>query len=64
MNYGMKCRAKATQVWEVGNKVNVGFLRDLEILKISDDNGKTVYELRDQKGNMYVFIPHEGIFNL
>ena len=59
--HGDLVRNKAKQEWVVGGKVNVGFLKDLEIQE-KRDNGD--YLLQSPKGKFYVFKPHMGIYAL
>ena len=51
---------KATQVWNEGDTVNVGFLKGLEVVeKIGSD-----YRLwNPANGKKYTFTPHQGIFS-
>jgi len=49
---------KAKQAWEVGDVVNVGFVRDLEVVKRV--RGASVLWQAD-KNRFYSFVPHMGL---
>lgn len=51
------------KVWEVGSKVNIGFMKGLEVIKVETikDGLPDVYTLRSEKGIIYEFIPHNGL---
>lgn len=53
------------QNWEVGSLVNVGFLRNLKVIKIiltPGDFAPDAYILLNQSnGNQYKFVPHNGL---
>lgn len=53
--------SKPSQVWEIGAKVRVGFMKDLTV-KEARDNGE--YVLQSVKGAFYVFEPHGGIYRM
>lgn len=50
-------RERAKQEWQIGDRVNVGFLKGLEVMA-KNGNEST---LRSAKGALYSFIPHQGI---
>lgn len=49
--------------WEIGAKVNVGFVRDLEVVSVRAeyDGMPDIYTLRSPSGTVYEFIPHNGL---
>ena len=51
------------QDWQIGSRVNVGFLKNLLVTKIDPiyDGLPDIYTLIDGKGRMYQFTPHNGI---
>lgn len=54
---------KSKQAWEVGHKVNVGFLRNLEVMAkvpTPGDFAPDAYILSSGKA-YYEFVPHNGI---
>lgn len=57
-NYGNGGRRPKTQKWGVGEKVNVGFLRDLEIAEVYTAPER--YTLIGANGAKYEFQPHYG----
>jgi hypothetical protein len=56
---------KGGQRWTVGERVNVGFLRDLRVVAAVPTPGDwapDAYELVDDRnGRTYRFVPHKGI---
>ena len=55
---------RSKQNWTIGNKVNVGFLRNLEIVSIEltpSDSLPDVYHLISLTGIRYSFTPHNGL---
>lgn len=55
---------KAKQVWAIGARVNVGFLRDLLIvakIPTPGDYQPDQWELVADSGARYLFTPHLGI---
>lgn len=55
------------QEWEIGQKVNVGFLKGLTVTKkvaTPGDYMPDAYELVSDKGVRYEFVPHNGIHRL
>ncbi len=46
--------------WEIGETVNIGFLKNLKITKKETNK----YFLESNKGKQYVFIPYQGIYKL
>lgn len=54
---------KANKSWNVGDIVNVGFVRDLEVVSVraEKDYMPDIYTLRSTKGAVYEFIPHNGL---
>lgn len=59
--HGNLIRNKAKQVWEIGNQVNVGFLKGLTITEKHTDGE---YRLVSTAGKHYAFQPHMGIYAL
>ena len=57
---GRKVRDSAQQSWELGQVVNVGFLKGLTV---TEKHGNESI-LRSAKGVFYSFVPHEGIARL
>lgn len=51
------------QNWSIGSRVNVGFMRGLEVLEVRAvvDGLPDIYILRAANGKMYKFIPHNGL---
>jgi hypothetical protein len=55
---------RSNQKWEVGQKVNVGFMRNLTVLEkvpTPGDYAPDAYILESDKGVKYEFVPHKGI---
>ncbi len=52
------------QKWEVGDKVNIGFMKDLEVesVKAIKDGMPDIYTLKASNGKKYEFIPHNGLY--
>ena len=57
---------RSKQSWNIGDRVNVGFMRNLEVLEIQAiyDFKPDIYILRSDKGIRYSFTPHNGIERL
>ena len=57
---------RSKQSWNIGDKVNIGFMRDLEILEIQAiyDFKPDIYILQNNQGVKYTFTPHHGIERL
>lgn len=58
---------KSKQKWEVGQKVNVGFLKNLTVIaKIPTpgDYAPDAYKLKSDKGIVYEFVPHKGLYRI
>ena len=51
------------QNWEIGDRVNVGFMKNLLVTKIDSivDGLPDIYTLESNTGNLYQFTPHNGI---
>lgn len=49
--------------WNIGDTVNVGFIKGLTVLRIEavKDGLPDIYTLKASNGNMYKFIPHNGL---
>jgi hypothetical protein len=49
--------------WNVGDAVDVGFLRGLKVLKVEavKDGLPDIYTLQGKNGALYEFIPHNGL---
>lgn len=58
---GRPLRDSAKQEWAIGNLVNVGFLKGLEV---TEKRGNGDYVLKSAKGKFYAFQPHMGIYAL
>jgi hypothetical protein len=58
-----KGELKQRQAWEIGQKVNVGFMKGLEVVKVDaiKDGMPDIYTLKSEKGLMYTFTPHNGL---
>ena len=54
------------QSWNIGDLLNVRFMRNLEVLEIQAiyDFKPDIYILRSDKGTLYSFTPHHGIERL
>ena len=66
MAYGTKnYRVKAKQSWEIGDMVNVGFVKNLEVVtKVATpgDFKPDLYALWQPSTNrFYSFVPHNGL---
>ena len=50
--------------WDIGEKVNIGFMKDLEIVAIRAEKDflPDIYELVAPNGKKYEFIPHNGLY--
>lgn len=53
----------SSQVWEVGEVVNVGFLKLRVCAKVATPGNylPDQYALADAKGRFYRFVPHNGL---
>ena len=51
------------QDWQIGSRVNVGFLKNLLVTKIDAiyDGLPDIYTLESNTGKLYQFTPHNGI---
>ena len=51
------------QSWHIGDRVNVGFMKDLLVTKIDAivDGLPDIYTLESNTGKLYQFTPHNGI---
>lgn len=49
--------------WNVGDIVDVGFLKGLRVLKVEavKDGLPDIYTLQGKNGALYEFIPHNGL---
>lgn len=49
--------------WEIGAKVNVGFMKNLEVVsaRAVKDGMPDIYTLISETGKKYEFIPHNGL---
>ncbi len=50
--------------WEIGAKVNVGFMKNLEVIsaRAEKDGMPDIYTLVSETGKKYEFIPHNGLY--
>lgn len=50
--------------WEIGAKVNIGFMKNLEVVNVraEKDFMPDIYELVAPNGKKYEFIPHNGLY--
>lgn len=50
--------------WEIGAKVNIGFMKNLEVIAVraEKDFMPDIYTLVSEKGKKYEFIPHNGLY--
>jgi hypothetical protein len=55
-----EARGRATQNWEVGKTVDVGFTKGLKVISKEPDG----YILQSPKGDQYHFAPHQGLVRL
>ena len=53
----------SNQNWEVGQRINVGFLKGLTVIRVDaiKDYKPDIYTLQSDKGILYQFTPHWGI---
>jgi hypothetical protein len=60
---GAQLRGKASQVWEAGNMVDVGLVKDLLIASKNEDGAFSLLSKPDKNGQSksYEFKPHEGL---
>ena len=51
------------QDWHIGALVNVGFMRNLKVIKVDAifDSLPDIYTLESANGTRYEFTPHNGI---
>ena len=51
------------QDWQIGALVNVGFVRNLKVIKVDAifDGLPDIYTLESANGTRYEFTPHNGI---
>ena len=51
------------QSWQIGDRVNVGFMKNLLVTKIDSivDGLPDIYTLESNTGKLYQFTPHNGI---
>ena len=51
------------QSWKIGDRVNVGFMKNLLVTKIDFivDGMTDIYTLESNTGKLYQFTPHNGI---
>ena len=51
------------QSWQIGDRVNVGFMKSLLVTKIDAivDGLPDIYTLESNTGKLYQFTPHNGI---
>ena len=56
-------KIRSGNTWEIGQRVNVGFLKGLLVVKHEaiKDGLPDVYTLTSDKGGIYEFIPHNGL---
>lgn len=50
--------------WDMGAKVNIGFMKNLEVVGVRAeyDMLPDIYELIAPNGKKYEFIPHNGLY--
>lgn len=50
--------------WNIGEKVNIGFMKGLEVIGVraEKDGLPDIYTLQSEKGKQYEFIPHNGLY--
>jgi len=51
------------QSWNVGDKVNIGFIKGLTVLSVRAEKAglPDIYTLEGKESRLYEFIPHNGI---
>lgn len=56
-------KEKTRQNWEIGQVVNVGFMKGLTVVKVEaiKDGLPDIYTLTSSKGVSYEFTPHNGL---
>ena len=54
------------QNWQVGALVNVGFMKNLKIIKVDAifDGLPDIYTLESTTGKLYEFTPHNGLVRI
>ena len=54
------------QNWHIGALVNVGFMRNLKVIKVDAiwDSLPDIYTLESAKGTRYEFTPHNGLVRI
>jgi hypothetical protein len=54
------------QNWQIGALVNVGFMRNLKVIKVDAvfDSLPDIYTLESSKGTRYEFTPHNGLVRI
>lgn len=57
---GQITTSKPTDNWKVGDKINVGFVKDLEVMY----KNKHGFVLKRANGVKYYFIPHKGLYKI
>ena len=60
-------RNRTNQTWEVGNTVNVGFLKGLLVVAkvpTPGDYAPDAYLLMSEKKALYSFVPHKGLVRI
>ena len=52
--------------WEVGAKVDIGFMKDLTVVSVRAEKDflPDIYTLESVTGKKYEFIPHNGLYKL
>ena len=57
---------KQRQKWEIGQSVNVGFLKGLKVIQAVTviDGLPDIYTLEAASGARYEFIPHNGLHRI
>lgn len=64
LNQMIKINTSKNKSWEIGAKVNIGFMKDLEVVAVRSeiDDLPDIYTLVSTKGKKYEFIPHNGLY--
>ena len=54
------------QDWHIGALVNVGFMRNLKVIKVDAifDGLPDIYTLESTTGKLYEFTPHNGLVRI
>lgn len=62
----VKASQAKNKSWEIGQLVNIGFMKNLKIISIKaiKDSMPDIYTLQSTSGKKYEFIPHNGLYSI